>query len=145
MANVLVAAHFYDGDPKWLERAYEELLKMGAVCEADDQFHQCAWSFTRQGGRFLMMYGFQPMTGASEWATRGGMPQDLLKHVTDGEMKLPEGISFRLWWKEEGVYAFEAVNVGDTDKSWTIESWEGKELAKVHVGAGDSVQGFVEM
>ena len=145
MANVLVAAHFYDGDPKWLERAYAELLRMGAVCEDNDEFHQCAWSATRQGGRFLMMYGFEPMTGASEWATRGGMPENLLRHVTDGVTRLPEGISFRVWWKEGTTYEYEAVNLGDEAKTWKLERWNGGELAELTVPAHESLKGSVTL
>lgn len=145
MANVLVAAHFYDGDPKWLERAYAQMLRMGAVCEADDQFHQCAWNSTRQGGRFLMMYGFQPMTGACEWATRGGMPQDLLRHVTDGETRLDPDISFRVWWKEGTTYEFEAVNLGSVEHHWTIEAWDGGHAREISVEAGKSVQGEITL
>lgn len=146
MANLLVAAHFYDGDPKWLRRAYEEMLRMGAVCEEDDQFHQCAWSFTRQGGRFLMMYGFQPMTGACEWATRGGMPQNLLRHVTDGRQELDPDIAFRLWWKEEGEYAYEAVNLGGRQICWRVEGWEsGKALAEISVAPHETVTGSIRL
>ncbi|MBQ7063555.1 MAG: hypothetical protein IJM90_01505 [Firmicutes bacterium] len=141
MANVFFAAHFYDGDPRWLARAYEELLKMGAVCEADDQFHQCAWSFTRQGGRFLMEYGFQPITGCSEWATRGSMPQEILRHVTDGKLYLDPAISFRLWWKEGNTYCYEAVNSANTAKTWDIQTWEGRPVTTVTVPAGGSTCG----
>ena len=146
MANVFAAAHFYDGDPRWLKRAYDELLRMGAVCEADDQFHQCAWSFTRQGGRFLMMYGFEPMTGACEWATRGGMPQDLLRHVTEGKTALDPDIAFRVWWKEGNTYAYEAINLGDRKISWQIEDWNsGKMLAHVSVPPHGTICGEIQI
>ncbi len=165
MAPVFFAAHFYDGDTKWLERAYEELLKFGAVIEADDQFHQCAWSFTRQGGRFLMEYGFVPFTGDSDWATRGSLPQELIHHVTGGGTGLPEGVSFRIWHLEGKRYAYEAVNHGGNEAVWTISVpnrpyWSGmltpeaeeiaREqsgliLAELSVEAGGSAAGTLEM
>lgn len=145
MANLFAAAHFYDGDPKWLERAYAQILRMGAVVEADDQYHQCAWNSTRQGGRFLMMYGFEPMTGACEWGTRGGMPENLLRHVTGGETRLDPDISFRVWWKEGKTYGYEAVNRGKTAHSWELQTWDGKHLADLTAGAGETIQGSVTL
>ena len=85
------------------------------------------------------------MTGASEWATRGGMPENLLRHVTDGVTRLPEGISFRVWWKEGTTYEYEAVNLGDEAKTWKLERWNGGELAELTVPAHESLKGSVTL
>lgn len=143
MANVLVAAHYFDGDPAWLSRAYKMALRVWANVEQNDEFHQCAWNSTRQGTKFLMEMLYQPMTGDVEWGTRGNIPQLLIRHVTGGRQKLPQDISFRIWQQARGTYAWEAANTGKDGAAWELHRAKDDSLiAHVTVGAGEKASGI---
>lgn len=127
--SVFVAAHYFDGDPKWLERGYEMALRVAAVSEDQDEFHQCNWSSSRQGTKFLMELLYTPMTGDVEWGTRGNIPVRLFDFRTDGRMGLPKDVFTRIWRKEPGCYLLEAVNLGEKDAQWNVSMANGKALA----------------
>jgi len=137
MANVLVAAHYYDGNPKWLARAYQMALRLWAVSEHDDEFHQCAWSSKRQGTKFLMEMLYQPLLGDVEWGTRGNIPQLILRHKTDGADGLPRGVAFRCHMVGRNEYGFEAVNTGDKAASWEIAAANGAAIVSAP-GCGEN-------
>jgi hypothetical protein len=128
MSNVLVAAHFYDGNPDWLTRAYAMALRTAAVVESEDRYNQCLWGTNRQGTKFLMEMLYQPLLGGVEWGTRGNMPILLLKHRNGDREGLPEGISFRIWRTAAKEFQFEAVNTSDTTQTWQLVSQTGETL-----------------
>ena len=144
MANVLVAAHYFDGNPEWLARSYRMALRMWANCEHLDDYHQCAWTGKRQGSKFLMEMLYHPMLGDSEWGTRGNIPRVMIRHVTNGEKTLPEEVAFRIWFKAPGIYAYEAVNSGSRAVQWELQhAVEGSLLAKINLGAGERKSGEI--
>jgi hypothetical protein len=149
MANVLVAAHYFDGDPKWLARAYEMALRLWANAEHIDDFHQCAWSAKRQGTKFLMEMLYQPILGDVEWGTRGNIPATLLRHKTSGQETLPYGISFRCHMLSPTEYCFEAANSSCRKAEWAIESADKKRQVRlscgesIAVGPGERITGTI--
>ncbi len=123
MANVLVAAHHYDGAPAWLERAYGMALRTAAVVEPEDEYHQCNWARTRQGTKFLMELLYLPLLGGGEWGTRGNILLRRLQHSSgDGTPGLPAGVAFRSWRVDGETDAFEAVHTGQRPIAWEIRS-----------------------
>lgn len=118
MPSVLVAAHYYDGDPKWIERAYLMALRVAAVSEDLDEFHQCNWTSSRQGTKFLMELLYTPMTGDVEIGTRGNLPVRLFAWETEGRMGLPKDVSVRIWREQPRQYLLEAVNLGSQEARW---------------------------
>jgi hypothetical protein len=146
MANVLVAAHYFDGDTGWLARAYRMAIRMWANCEHIDDYHQCAWTGKRQGSKFLMEMLYQPLLGDVEWGTRGNIPMTLLRHVTDGKNQLPEGVSFRVWHRDSGIYAWEAVNTGGKVAAWELRRAKDRSLIEAIVlKAGEKKTGEVKI
>ena len=142
MANVLVAAHYFDGDSKWLARAYKMALRVWATSEHIDDYHQCAWSGKRQGTKFLMEMLYQPMLGDVDWGTRGNIPKLLFRHVTNGEMTLPTGVAFRSYMISQNEFAFEAVNTSGAKADWSIASVCGSTaFAEISLEPGESKKG----
>lgn len=131
MPTVLVAAHYYDGDPKWLERAYLMALRVAAVSEDLDEFHQCNWTSSRQGTKFLMELLYAPMTGAVEFGTRGNLPVRLFAWETEGHMGLPKGVSVRIWREQPGKYRLEAANLGSQTAQWQGRMADGSAFSAV--------------
>ena len=127
-ASILVAAHYFDGDPRWLERAYEMALRVAAVSEDQDEFHQCNWAGSRQGTKFLMEMLYTPITGDVEWGTRGNIPVRLFDHHTKDRVGIPENVYTRIWRKEPGCFLLEAVNLGEETASWNISMVGGEPL-----------------
>jgi hypothetical protein len=119
-ASVLIAAHYYDGNPEWLQRAYAMALRFGAVTDGDDRYHQCGWRASRQGGRLLMEMLYAPMLAGCEWGTRGSVPVRRLAHEMDGAVGMPKGVAFRTWRQDGAVDAYEGVNLGADDAIWTL-------------------------
>ena len=119
VADLMVAAHYYTGNPAWLSRAYAMALRGAAVAEADDHFHQCN-ARSRQGSKFLLELLYQPILGGCEQGTRGNIPVKRLLHTVDGVNRLPDGISFRTWRIDETTDGFEAVNTSDKVMKWTV-------------------------
>lgn len=151
-ANVLAAAHYFDGDVRWLTRAYEMALRTCAVTEANDVFHQCNWSGGRQASKFLMEMLYQPLSGTVEWGTRGNIPVRLLRHVTRGRLGLPDKVSFRIWQAGEKRYGFEAVNTGTSRAEWQIEGvympirvYGGKiSNGRIVLSGGERIKGHIK-
>lgn len=143
MPAVLVAAHYYDGDPKWLERAYMMALRVAAVSEDLDEFHQCNWTSSRQGTKFLMELLYTPMTGDVEFGTRGNLPVRLFAWETQGRMGLPKEVSVRIWRKQPGVYQMEAVNLGNQSAEWRGKMAYGSEFSAVR--DGKKIESFILM
>jgi len=122
MANVLVAAHFYDGNPEWLTRAYAMALRTAATAEANDEYHQCNARSSRQGTRFLMEFLYAPILAASEWGTRGNRPVTGLQHRLDDRDGLPRSVAFRTWRIDAATDGFEALNRSSRPVRWTLDS-----------------------
>ena len=132
-ADVLVAAHYYTGDPAWLARAYAMDLRTWAVVEQDPSPHMCN-SAGRYGSKFLFEFSYQPLLGSADWGTRAGLPVQALRHRTDGREGLPEGVAFRTWRAGDGVDAFEAVS-GVSAADWVMGSAEdGRLLSGAEAG-----------
>ncbi|MCI9457972.1 MAG: hypothetical protein HFE44_13560 [Oscillospiraceae bacterium] len=149
MPTVLVAAHYYDGDPKWLERAYLMALRVAAVSEDLDEFHQCNWTSSRQGTKFLMELLYTPMVGDVEFGTRGNLPVRLFAWETGSRMGLPKDLSARIWREQPGVYCLEAVNLGTEPAVWSGKTAyggsftaqrDGKEIEEFTVLPGETAQ-----
>lgn len=121
MSNLMVAAHFYDGNPQWLVRAYAMALRTAAVVEKNDEFHQCNWAGSRQGTKFLMELLYQPLLGGVEWGTRGNIPILCFTHRTEEGKGLPKEVSFRIWSIDSKTFGFEAINLSSRSKEWYIE------------------------
>ncbi len=149
MANVLVAAHYFDGNSNWLARAYQMALRLWANAEHVDDFHQCAWNSKRQGTKFLMEMLYQPILGDVEWGTRGNIPATLLRHKTADSLTLPDGISFRCHMLSPAEFRFEAVNSSTRKAEWTIESADRKRHVRLSCGEsialepGKSITGII--
>jgi len=122
-ADVLLAAHYYSGDPALLARAYAIDLRTWAVVEQDPSTHMCN-SSGRYGSKFLMELSYHPLLGGVDWGTRVGLPVERFEHHTAGRRGLPEGLAFRTWRVDGGVEAFEAVNTGSAPASWVISAAE---------------------
>lgn len=138
MANILVAAHFYDGNPQWLSRAYAMALRTIAATEKNDEFHQCNWVSSRQGSKFVMEMLYQPLLGGVEWGTRGNLPVRCFRHCTaDGE-RLPEGVSFRTWRIDAATLGFEAVNSSADTVEWCVKGVDGQEV-KIFDNSGKEI------
>ena len=148
MPTVLVAAHYYDGDPKWL-RSYLMALRVAAVSEDLDEFHQCNWTSSRQGTKFLMELLYTPMVGDVEFGTRGNLPVRLFAWETGSRMGLPKDLSARIWREQPGVYCLEAVNLGTEPAVWSGKTAyggsftaqrDGKEIEEFTVLPGETAQ-----
>jgi len=135
--DVLVAAHFYDGDARWLSRAYAMAIRTTAVVEADDGYHQCS-SRSRQGSKFLLPLLYQPLLGGMDWGARGSVPVLRFRHRAGGEEGLPKGVAFRSWRIDSLTDGFEAVNLSDAEQRWTVEAAGlERQLDHIAVEAGD--------
>ena len=159
MANVLVAAHYYDGDPARLFRAYAMALRLASVVEENDAFSQCNWIASRQGTKFLMELLYQPILGGPEWGTRGSMPHFRLEHQSNGKTMLPPDVAFRTWRVDDSTDGFEARNLSSRRVAWHIRTNRksdrriaGLKLkhngkagdGRVELEAGESVEGAIE-
>jgi hypothetical protein len=137
VADLMTAAHYYSGEPMWLNRAYAMGLRGAAVAEADDHFHQCN-SRSRQGSKFLFELLYQPMLGGCEQGTRGNIPVRRLRHTSSGVDRLPECISFRTWKIDSITDGFEAINTGKSEVSWRVAgNSPERDLLKIDVGGRD--------
>jgi len=126
MTDVMIAAHYYTGDPAWLRRACEMALRTWAVCEdnmgdRDGLATNCS-AVTRYGSKFMMEQLYQPLLGGCDWGTRGSMPVRVLAHRVGEATGLPHDAGFRLWRRGPGAHAFEAVNTGGSPVSWSLGS-----------------------
>ena len=108
---LMAAAHFYDGDPSWLARGYAMALRVAAVTEAKDGFHQCDSSM-RQGSKAMMTALYLPLLGMADTGTRGNLPVTRLRYESPngGGPGLPRGTALRTWRLDSLTDAFEAVN-----------------------------------
>jgi hypothetical protein len=125
MANVLVAAHYYDGDQKWLSRAYQMACGYGQPASTTTNSTSARGAPSGRARKFLMEMLYQPLLGDVEWGTRGNIPQLVLRHKTGGAYGLPKGMAFRCHMLKKNEYAFEAVNTGSEAASWEIEAASG--------------------
>lgn len=150
MAGILTAAHYFDGNPAWLDRAYLMALRVRAVTEPQDEFHQCNWSTSRQGTKFLMEPLYLPLVGDGEFGTRGGIPIQMLRYITDGKQQLDPAIAMRVWLIQGRTYGFEAVNTADRAISWRVFSptghnvvirMNGEEKERLAADPGQTIQG----
>jgi hypothetical protein len=140
-ADVLLAKHYYTGDASALARAYAMALRTAAVCEANDEYHQCN-SRARQGCKNSMTYLYQPMLGGCERGVRGNIPITRLKHIEAGVERLPDGVSFRSWRIDETTDGFEAANTGGKVMKWTVSGNAAeKDLLKVEAGGREVAGG----
>jgi hypothetical protein len=144
-ADVLLAKHYYTGEPELLARAYSMALRTAAVVEANDEFHQCN-SRARQGSKNSMTYLYQPMLGGCEHGVRGNVPIRRLRHVHKGVSRLPENVAFRTWRIDSLTDGFEAANTGAKDVSWRIDSnADDRTLTKVEAGGTALERGSVNL
>ncbi len=120
MSSVLIAAHHYTGYPSYLTRAYAMALRLAAVVEHVDGFHQCNWRGNRQGTKQLMNLLYQPLIGGSEWGVRGNLLDRRYEHRTGRAEGLPSGVVFRSWKNDNNHNCFEAVNTTDQPKAWSL-------------------------
>lgn len=121
MSPVLVAAHDYEGDPRLLARVSAMALRTAAVVEGDDRFHQCS-APCRQGSKAMMETLYQPLLGACDWGTRGGMPFGGLRHETGSRRGLPAGTAFRVWNTRGHEWRFHARNSSSRPAVWKVSS-----------------------
>jgi len=145
-ADILLAAHYYTGDAALLARAYAMALRTAAVCESNDEYHQCN-SRARQGCKNSMTYLYQPMMGGCECGVRGNIPIRRLKHVASGVERLPTDVAFRCWRTGEHADAFEAVNLGGGQVRWSImNDADDKVLVRIEKeGSGEAICGELEV
>jgi hypothetical protein len=143
LINLMVAAHFFSGDPGWLTRAHQMAARFMAVVEDNDEFHQCNAN-SRQGSKYQMEMLYHPVLGDIDWATRGNMPLTLIRHKSGGRLGLPPGVSFRLWRTGKDVYTFEAVNTGSSEARWEITlDASGKVVKELKVAPGAAIKGVI--
>ena len=119
MSDVMVAAHFYSGQAKWLARAYEMALRTWAVTSDDAQFAMCSCT-TRGGAKFMMETLYMPLLAASDWGTRGNLPLPSLRHRFGGVDGLPSSVALRTWRGHGGLHS-EARNDGAEPVQWRVE------------------------
>lgn len=145
-ASVLSAAHFYDANPEWLERAYAMALRAAAVLEPFDDFEQNNY-LNRQAARHLLEPLYQPITGAVDMGTRGNLPVERLIHSTNGARGLPDGVSFRTWRVNYVLEGFEAFNTSSKSAKWKIQgkSMQQKLDAVEIIGKGEANDGTIEI
>jgi hypothetical protein len=130
--DLLVAAHYYDGDPSWLARAYAMGIRVAATLENNDSYGQCGGG-GRQSSRMLIQHLYQPAAGGCEWSIRGNMPIWRIKHISPAadtganERGLSRDVAFRTWRNDSTSDNFEAVNMSDKPIEWQIEG-TSKEL-----------------
>ena len=149
--SLMIAAHYYDGNPGWLKRAYAQAFITYAATENEDIFSQCGGG--RQGSKFHMELLYQPLLGGANWGTRGNIPLLRLQHQTSLRQALPEDVAFRIWRIDESTEGFEAVNLSHRSVSWSLEGAsaeqyliriesEGKvEDGKLEIAPNDSISG----
>jgi hypothetical protein len=141
VADLMVAAHYYTGEPIWLSRGYAMGLRGAAVAESDDHFHQCN-SRSRQGSKLLLELLYQPMLGGCEAGTRGNIPVRRLKHISSGVERLPEGVSFRTWRIDGTTDGFEAANLSGKPVKWKLAgNTPERDLLKVVAGGTEAAGG----
>lgn len=121
---LFVAAHFYDGNAKWLERAYHMGLRYNAVTEGDDKFHQCS-GMTRQGSKYQVDPLYMPILGDPTFATRGELAVPMFRYKIDGKDGLTDKIAVRVWYKDAGSYYFEIKNKGVEDVQIDVTMADG--------------------
>lgn len=119
IAGLLVAAHFYDGDPRWLARAYAMALRLATIVDHNDFFHQCN-CLNRQGSKSPMGYLYQPLLGGCQWGCFGNIPIQRLQHHADGREGLPNGVAFRTWRVDGRTDMFEAANLSEQSADWEL-------------------------
>ena len=139
--DLLVAAHYYDGDASWLARAYGMGIRSAAALENFDNFNQCG-GHSRQSSRMLIQHLYQPAAGGCEWTIRGNMPVWRIKHISQAgntasaKRGLSRDVAFRTWRNDSTSDHFEAANLSDKPIEWKIEG-TSKEL----VLAGVEIEG----
>ena len=138
--GLLCAAHYFDGDPKWLDRAYQMALRAYPLSEGDDQYHQCN-STKRQGSKNTYLALYFSMVGGIDFATRGSLASQKLRYYTDGKLGLDKDIAIRVWMVEPDKFAYEAVNMGGKDLSFEAKSACGKDIGTVNVPASGTATG----
>lgn|GEM_PF-2352524 len=145
VSDLMVAAHYYTGNPLWLDRGYSMALRAAAVAESDDSPHQCNTQ-VRQGSKFLMELLYQPMLGGCEAGTRGNIPVQRLRHITDGVDRLPPHVSFRTWRFDDRTDAFEAVNLSRQPARWSIGcATKERELLQVEAGGYEATDAALSL
>ena len=145
-ADVLVAAHCYDGDPDWLRRAYAMAIRTAAVAESDDSYHQCN-SRRRQGSKYLMPLLYQPLLGGIDWGCRGNVPFLRLRHASPQGEGLPRDVALRTWRVDRWTDAFVVENLGNEPAEWRItNAASDRDLTKVEVlGQGERPNGWMRV
>ncbi|HSV26576.1 MAG TPA: hypothetical protein VLH60_01680, partial [Sedimentisphaerales bacterium] len=144
-ADVLLAKHYYTGDASALARAYAMALRVAAVCEANDEYHQCN-SQGRQGSKNSMTYLYQPLLGGCERGMRGNIPILRLQHIANGVERVPDGVSFRTWRIDATTDGFEAVNTGGAAASWILKGHApDRSLLKIEAGGAELAGGRLHL
>ncbi len=126
-AALFVAAHFYDGSARWLERAYQMALRYSATTEGDDQFHQCA-AFTRQGSKYGVDVLYTPILGDPTFANRGEVAMPMFRYCVDGKDGLGGSIAVRVWYKSQNEYYFEVKNKSAQDAQIQVRMGDGRKV-----------------
>ena len=139
-ADLLAAAHWYTGDAQWLTRGYAMALRTWAILEPfEGKMCGCG---TRYSSKFYMELLYNPILGGADWGTRGNIPVEVIQHSADGAKGLPADIAFRTWRVNNQVDAFEAINQGTTNHTWSLESAsDQRSVASVEI----SVDGTYEI
>jgi len=132
--TLLCAAHYFDGNPAWLERATKMALRAYPFSEGDDEFHQCN-STKRQGSKNSYLPLYSAMLGDADFATRGSLPSSVLRYHTAGKIGLDKDIAIRVWLRGPGEYGFEAKNMGGKDISFDVSGADGKTVSVRTEGA----------
>jgi len=140
-SNLLVLAHYLDGDEKWLNRAYDMALRHLAVVEHEDMFHQCEQN-VRQGSKVAMELLYTVMLGDSTFATRGEMPDQMFRYETDGTPGLSDNVALRIWYKGKKEYSFEAKNLSSKEVVVRVYMADGRNVQVITADADkkDSVE-----
>ena len=140
--DLLVAAHYYDGNPQWLERAYAMALRTAAVLEPLDNYNQSGGA-NRQASRYLMQHLYQPLLGGCDWGIRGNMPVTGLRHAGKGVSGLPADVGFRCWRDGSSAGFFEAVNLSSEVVEWEVSGDTPAPPETVRLDPNGSVSGVL--
>ena len=138
--DLLSAAHYYDGDPRWLERAYAMTLRTAAVLEPLDNYNQCGGA-NRQASRYLMQHLYLPILGGCDWGIRGNLPVRGFRHESERGQGLPVDTAFRCWRGKCGSFLFEAVNSGEAPAEWRIIGAPVSAPVEIALGPGGTAAG----
>jgi len=141
-ANLFVLAHYMDGDEKWLARAYDHALRLRAMTENDDFFHQCEQN-RRQGSKVAVELLYSVMLGDSTFTTRGEMPDPMFRYEMNGVPGLNDNVAIRIWFKGEKEYNFEVKNLSSEDAEIHVHMYNGNNVKVIL--AGEETNGVIKV